>query len=240
MASEWVSCTNRIFEDRNTPDFEYTTLPNIASVIGKLRTSGKLVLEGDIPDQRYNVTKIFSNAICQGIIRDVNVINQIENILRDQNVTVNFSDAYVNSALAGIILAYMIKEVKDLFNCSIDHITLQLDSKKRTWGNGFNNYNYIYENFENKDACNTFMENIFNDVLDSDYYEESNVKHHRWLKFTSPRGCVELRPDHGIDGGWFTRTRYCDIEYMNDYSNIYVSKKDYGQADVIYYVIINR
>ena len=240
MASEWVSCTNRIFEDRNIPDFEFTTLPNIASVIGILRTSGKLVLEGDIPDQRYNVTNIFSNAICQGIIRDVNVINQIEDILRDQNVIVNFSDAYVNSALAGIILAYMIKEVKDLFHCDIDHITLQLDSKKRKWGDGFNNYNYIYSNFENLDACNTFMENIFNDVLDSDYYEEPNVKHHRWLKFTSPRGCVELRPDHGIDGGWFTHTRYCDIEYMNDYSNIYVSKKDYGQADVIYYIIINR
>lgn len=238
MASEWISCTQRIFEDNIRPDFEPTTLPTIASIRKKLTMSGKLVLEGDIPDRAYNVTKIFSQAICLGIIRDPNAINQMESILRNQRITVNFSDAYVNSALAGIILAYMIKEVRDLFNCTIDSITLQLDSYKRNWDPCFNKYNPIFKSFEDGDVCNDFLEDVFNDVLDSDYQDAINTKHHRWLKFTSPKGYVELRPDHGIDGGWFTRTRYCDIEFNNDYSNISVSKASHGQADVVYYVII--
>lgn len=240
MASEWIECTNRIFEDGNKPDFEPIALPNIASIRRILTRSGKLVMEGDVPDRTYNVTKIFSDAICQGVIRDANAINKMESILRDQTVTVNFSDAYVNSALAGIILPYMIKEIRDLFNCTIDNITLQLDSSRRNWDPYFNNYNPIYRSFEDGDACNDFLEDIFEDVLGTDYIEAINVKHHRWLKFTSPKGYVELRPDHGIDGGWYTRTRYCDIEYNNDYSNIRVSKASYGQADVVYYVIIKE
>ena len=239
MASEWISCTTRIFLDSIVPTYDPTSLPNITSIVRKLTTAGKLVLEGDVPNTQYCVTNIFSQAVCRGIIRDVNALNRIEDILKDQRVTVNFSDAYVNSALAGIILAYMIKEVRDLFNCTIDNITLQLDSYRRNWDGGFNNYNPIFKSFEDGDACNEFLENIFNDVLDTDYIESPNVKHHRWLKFTSPKGSVELRPDHGIDGGWFTRTRYCDIEYNNDYSNIIVTKASHGQADVVYYVIIN-
>lgn len=238
MASEWISCTKRIFEDHNQPVFETTTLPTIASIKQILTRSGKLVLEGDIPDRTYNVTKIFSQAIRLGIIKDANAVNQMESILRDQRVTVNFSDAYVNSALAGIILAYMIKEVRDLFNCTLDSITLQLDSYRRNWDACFNKYNPIFKSFEDGDVCNDFLKDLFNDVLDIGYKEAINTKHHRWLKFTSSKGYVELRPDHGIDGGWFTRTRYCDIEYNNDYSNISVSKASYGQADVVYYVII--
>ena len=240
MASEWIECTNRIFEDGNKPDFEPTTLPTIASIRRKLTMSGKIVLEGDIPDRPYNVTNIFRQGICIGVIRDPNAVSQMETILKDQRITVNFSDAYVNSALAGIILTYMIKEVRDLFNCTIDNITLQLDSYRRNWDPCFNNYNPIFKSFEDGDVCNDFLEDVFNDVLGTGYLEAINTKHHRWLKFTSPRGYVELRPDHGIDGGWYTRTRYCDIQNNNDYSNISVSKANHGQADVVYYIIINN
>ena len=240
FASEWVSCTKRIFEDNVLPDFEETNLPTIASIRNKFARTGKLVLEGDIPDRNYNVSTIFSEGICRGIIHDRTVLEQMERILRDQTVTVNFSDAYVNSALAGIILAYMIKEVKDLFNCDIASITLQLESHRRNWGDNFNDYNPIFKSFEDGDTCDDFLNAIFDDVLNADYLEDPNTQHHRWLKFTSPKGYVELRPDHGMDGGWYTRTRYCDLDDIDDYGNIVVSKSSHGQADVIYYVIIEN
>jgi len=240
FASEWVSCTTRIFEDDIVPDFEQTNLPTLQSIKDSFRRQGKIVQEGDLRPINYNVSSIFRDGICHDVIEDDEVKRQIDDILRDQEVTINFSDKYVNSALGAIILAYMIKEITDTYNCDITSITLQLESYRRNWADNYNDYNPIFKPFEDKQSCDVFLVDIFDEVLDADYLEIPNNMHHRWLKFTSPRGYVEIRPDHGIDGGWYTRTCYKDLSNMDDLSKIQVSKSSHGQADVVYYVIVNK
>ena len=240
LSSDWVNCTDRLFEDDILPHFEEGTLPNIAQIKEKLATKGRIILEGDVPDNRYSVKKIFSQGICMGIIKDSTKIDFMQEILIGQHVSVNFSDAYVNSALAGLILTYMIAEIRDLFNCSIDDVTLQLESRKRNIGGDFNDYQSISRNFADENTCNEFLKDLFEEVLGVDYREDINTKHHRWLRFTSSKGTLELRPDHGIDGGWFTRVTYNDLNRGLDHSQITVSKSGYGTADVIYYIIMNK
>ena len=240
FASEWVSCTTRIFEDDIVPDFEQTNLPTLQSIKDSFRRQGKIVQEGDLRPINYNVSSIFRDGICHDVIEDDEVKRQIDDILRDQEVTINFSDKYVNSALGAIILAYMIKEITDTYNCDITSITLQLESYHRNWGDNYNDFNPIFKPFEDKQSCDVFLVDIFDEVLDADYLEIPNNMHHRWLKFTSPRGYVEIRPDHGIDGGWYTRTCYQDLSHMDDLSRIQISKSSHGQADVVYYVIVKK
>ena len=42
MASEWISCTTRIFLDSIVPTYDPTSLPNITSIVRKLTTAGKI------------------------------------------------------------------------------------------------------------------------------------------------------------------------------------------------------
>lgn len=240
LSSDWTDCTDRLFEDDVLPDFEEGTLPNITQIKEILANNGRIVLEGDIPDNRYSVKNIFSQGVCLGIIKDVTKINIMQEILAGQHVSVNFSDAYVNSALAGLILTYMIAEVRDLFGCTIDDVTLQLESRKRNIGGNYNDYQSISKNFADEKSCSEFLHDLFDEVLGIDYREDINTKHHRWLRFTSSKGTLELRPDHGIDGGWFTRITYNELNRGIDHSKITVSKSGHGTADVIYYIILNK
>lgn len=240
LSSDWGGCTNRIFEDNILPNFEETHLPNLSQVKDILSAKGRVILEGDIPNKEYSIKKIFSQGICEGIIKENKYIEYMRNILANQNVTINFSDAYVNSALAGMILTYMIEEIKTQFSCNINSVTLQLESRKRNISGGYNSYQSISRNFADEESCDVFLKELFENVLDIDYAEEPNTKHHRWLRLTSPKGTLELRPDHGIDGGWFTRVTYNDLDRGLDHSKIVVSKAGYGTADIIYYIIMTK
>ena len=240
LSSDWADCTNRLFEDDVLPNFEEGTLPNMTQIKEKLASKGRIILEGDIPDNRYSVKNIFSKGVCMGVIKDATKIDLMQEILGGQHVSVNFSDAYVNSALAGLILTYMIAEIRDLFRCTIDDVTLQLESRKRNIGGDYNDYQSISRNFADENTCNEFLHDLFEEVLGIDYREDINTKHHRWLRFTSPKGTLELRPDHGIDGGWFTHVTYNELNRGIDHSQITVSKSGHGTADVIYYIICNK
>ena len=240
LSSDWADCTDRLFEDNVIPVFEEGTLPNIAQIKEKLASKGRIILEGDIPNNNYSVKNIFSQGVCLGVIKDSTKIDIMNEILGGQHVSVKFSDAYVNSALAGLILTYMIAEIRDLFRCTIDDVTLQLESRKRNIGGDYNDYQSISRNFADIDTCNEFLHDLFEDVLGIDYREDINTKHHRYLRFTSSKGTLELRPDHGIDGGWFTRITYNDLNRGIDHSQITVSKSGYGLSDIIYYILLNK
>ena len=62
--------------------------------------------------------------------------------------------------------------------------------------------------------------------------------HYRWLRI-QPLGedkYVEIRPDHGILGGWKSSHIYGDLNYMTEYSKI-ESKDD---ISIVYYLIIKK
>ena len=243
MSSDWIETTNRIFSDDVVPSFETISLPTMSSLKETMRSQGRVILEGDLPDEDYMTGSLFTRGILRNIVREDKDLQLMLDILKDQNATVDFSDSYVNSALAAILLPSIIKEVSTSFNCKIDNITLQLDSYKRNGiGSNYGKYEYITKNFENKQACDEFLKDRFEDFLGMDYLEYPNEKHHRWLKFTTPKGVVEIRPDHGLDGGWYTSVKYNQIEDNPNYpfESIKICKSQHGKADIVYYILLTK
>lgn len=81
---------------------------------------------------------------------------------------ISFSDMYVNSALASLMLVYLIDEMRNLFGFSIDNITLQLDSPKRKCVNErFNDWTPISMNFSSKEEADKYTDQLFLDILES-------------------------------------------------------------------------
>jgi hypothetical protein len=183
------------------------------------------------------VKNYFSTAIAPYVLNAEDK-DMLSEILQGKEVNITFSDMYVNSALASLMLTYLIDEMQRLFNFRIGNILLMLDSPKRRCENDrFNNWTNINLNFPNADDADEYTENLIQDVLgiDPDFSFDDAV-HHRSLKIeTQDGGLVEIRPDHGISGGYRSDSKYMNLETLSG------SVRAFRNEEVIlYYVIMKR
>ena len=53
---------------------------------------------------------------------------------------------------------------------------------------------------------------------------------------------MEIRPDHGLDGGWYTSVKYNQIEDNPNYpfERIKICKSQHGKADIVYYILLTK
>ena len=197
----------------------------------------QIVREGLTQATTFQVKNYFSSAIAPYVLKQQD-IDMLVNVLRGKHVDITFSDMYVNSALASLMLVYLIDEMKNLFGLTIDNITLQLDSPKRKCVNDrFNDWTPISMNFPCKEDADEYTDNLFQDVFDIDPEHSFNdADHHRWLKIvTEDGGRVEIRPDHGISGGYKSDSKYMNLDTLN--GNVRVIRNN---EDVLYYIIIKK
>ena len=67
-------------------------------------------------------------------------------------------------------------------------------------------------------------------------HSPEDADHHRWLRIETKDGeRVEIRPDHGISGGYISNSRYMNLESLSGSVNAMR-----GDGDVLYYVIVKR
>jgi hypothetical protein len=201
-------------------------------------TPSELILEGLAPVPSFRIKNYFSKVIAPGVLRTGEDLELLENVLKHKRVNIFFSDMYVNSALASLMLVYLVKELRDMFDLRIDKIELQLNSQKRKCENPrFSDYAPISYNFKTSSQADEYTNNLFNEVLDIKPAKSLlDAEHHRWLRFTtSDGGIVEIRPDHSISGGWRSSSTYMSLVTL-DGSTIAV--KNFG--DILYYMIIKK
>lgn len=231
FSNNWGKNCSHIFVDANHVTFTKQDEPTYVV------TPNQVVREGITDATMFQVRNYFSHAIAPSVLKKEDIDMMVE-ILGGKHVDITFSDMYVNSALASLMLVYLIDEMKNLFGFTIDNITLQLDSSKRKCNNErFNDWTYINMNFDNKDNADKFTDNLFNEVLGIDPEHSLNdADHHRWLKIeTAEGGKVEIRPDHGISGGYKSYSRYMNINSLNGSVNVIRNNED-----VLYYIIIEN
>ena len=219
----FVDCENASFVSQDEPT--YTVSPS------------QVVREGITRATRFHVKNYFSVAIEPFVLKpeDTDMLN---NILNGKHVDISFSDMYVNSALASLMLVYLIKEMQDIFHFSIDNITLQLDSPKRKCINEhFNDWTPINMNFSCKEDADNYTDQLFQDILDiNPEHSFSDADHHRWLRIeTEDGGLVEIRPDHGISGGYRSDSKYMNLDSLSGSVSVVRNNED-----VLYYVIIKE
>lgn len=231
LSNDWGCSDGCVYFDDVLPEFVNEELPNLEY------NPDEIIREGSAKVDNFKISKYFSEVIAPCTMRQSDII-ALETLFKGKHVSVTFSDMYVNSALASLMLAYLIKEVRDIFSLKIDDIMLQLDSSKRKVVNDrFSDYTYINMNFGSKESADRYTDNIIDEVLDiKPDHSLFDAEHHRWLKFTSRDGYVfEIRPDHSISGGWISSNTYMNLDTL-DGSTIAKRRDD----DVLYYAIIRK
>ena len=231
FSNNWGKNCSHVFVDTNNVTFTEQNEPTYDV------SPSLIVREGITHATSFQIKNYFSKAIAPYVLKkqDIDILYEI---LNGKHVNITFSDMYVNSALASLMLVYLIDEMKNLFGFQIKNVTLQLDSPKRKCHNErFNNWTPISMNFENKEDADDYTDNLFENVLNiTPEHSPNDADHHRWLKFETENGCsVEIRPDHGISGGYKSYSNYMNINSLN--GSVTVIRNN---EDVLYYVIIKR
>ena len=92
-------------------------------------------------------------------------------------------------------------------------------------------------NFESKEDADDYTDSLFDEVLEVEpHHSSEDADHHRWLRLeTEDGGMVEIRPDHGISGGFRSESKYMNLDTLN--GNVSV---DRNNEDVLYYVIMKK
>ena len=231
FSNNWGKNCSHVFVDASMVSFVDQEEPTYVV------SPSQVVREGLTHSTTFQVKNYFTAAIAPHVLKQQDVDMLVE-VLRGKHVDITFSDMYVNSALASLMLVYLINEMKNLFGFTIDNITLQLDSPKRKCNNDrFNDWTPINMNFSCKEDADEYTDNLFQDVLDIDPKHSFNdADHHRWLKIeTEDGGCVEIRPDHGISGGYRSDSKYMNLDSLNGSVSVVRNNED-----VLYYVIIKK
>lgn len=229
FSNNWGKNCSHVFVDASMVSFVDQEEPTYVV------SPSQVVREGLTHSTTFQVKNYFTAAIAPHVLKQQDVDMLVE-VLRGKHVDITFSDMYVNSALASLMLVYLINEMKNLFGFTIDNITLQLDSPKRKCNNDrFNDWTPINMNFSCKEDADEYTDNLFQNVLDIDPKHSFNdADHHRWLKIeTEDGGCVEIRPDHGISGGYRSDSKYMNLDSLNGSVSVVRNNED-----VLYYVII--
>ena len=231
FSNDWGHSEGRVYFDSTIPTFRAEDVPQLNS------DPDEIIRQGFAQVDRFKIGKYFSEVIAPCTMKDSD-IKLVEKLFKGNAVAVTFSDMYVNSALASLMLAYLIKEIGDIFQLKIEDIMLQLDSRKRKVSNDyFSDYTYINLNFGSKEDADQYTKDVIEDVLHVEPEQSMfDAEHHRWLRFINKDGDVfEIRPDHSISGGWQSSNTYMNIDTL-DGSTIAKRKDD----EILYYAIIKK
>ncbi|MCQ2258630.1 MAG: DEAD/DEAH box helicase [Bacteroidaceae bacterium] len=231
FSNKWGDDCDHVFADSANITFESQQEPTYEV------SPTQVVREGLTRATTFQVKNYFSKAIAPNILEG-NDLDALREILNGKHVDISFSDMYVNSALASLMLVYLIDEMKHLFGFIIDDVTLQLDSPKRKCVNErFNDWSPIGMNFPCQEDADKYTDELFQNVIGIDpEHSFSDADHHRWLRIKAKDGgSVEIRPDHGISGGYRSDSKYMNIESLN--GSVLVTRNN---EDVLYYIIFKR
>lgn len=232
-----LNCT-ALYEEANIPSFMKVSVPTLADVPSVI-SQDEIIRSCIISDTRTTLAALFADVLCPKLLKD-NDDNDIRTILSGKSVDVMFSDSYVNSALAALMLVYFIKNVKDVYGFQINKVELKVNGPKRKCDNSSWSLNdYIGYNFDDQRNADEFIKKLFVDILGvTPIFSNMVPDHCRWLKFT-PSGAVgniEFRPDFGVAGGWQSSETYRSLQWIDE--NMVIDTK--RRTRIVYYLFINK
>jgi hypothetical protein len=231
LSDQWGFACGRLFSDDREPVLIETVAPSYPA------QSKEIIRQGIALASRFRVGKYFSEVVAPSVLRRED-IDTLVALLQGNAVEITFSDMYVNSILASLMLVHLIKEMRDLFGFTIRSLTLQLDSTKRKCQNySWTENTFISQNWESAEEADEFTDGLCSDVLGvSPIHSTQDASHHRWLRFDLGDGRrIEIRPDHGISGGYRSYAQYADRNVLDDQVMVYRNNED-----ILYYIIIKN
>ena len=145
---------------------------------------------------------------------------------KEDSVKISYADMYLNTPLGCIILANMVKSLKDVWNVDVSSLNLDLAQIKSSNIYGNNDFD---SDFATVEVRNDFLKKCFAQIVGVEpYVEVSNHSHPRFLRIKGAKYECEIRPDAGVAWGWALdnrdkdnrglRLRDCDESLDRDFA----------------------
>lgn len=238
FTSNWGDNCIQLYEDGVIPAFKVSKFPSYNDILPLLH-SGEIIRTTEFPTgTRTRIDNVFY-ILKQDLLKagDEQIIN---GILRGKRVNITFSDTYVNSALAALMLVYLLKELRDMYSFTIAAVTLNIKSAKRNCINPiWSDNSFISFNFPNEKDADGFIQDCFQGILGiTPVFSQTVPDHYRWIRLQAEgeTSYMELRPDHGISGGWQSSEKYFSADFL-DGSTIAELKKG---VEALYYLLLKK
>lgn len=238
MNDTWGSC-NELYFDSVDPQWLDVRLPTLNELYNQ-RNGNEIIKAGEVflnRNQSVRIDHLFEDAIMPALQLTPQELSELNRILKGRNVWINYSDRYVNSPLSCLMIVYLIQELRDRFNFTINQIDLQLsdDVNNSSW----NDYSWIKFNYPNYDMRDNDLTSRIDDVLGITPTIYNDPTHYRTLYIENENGeYVDIRPDHGISGGWNLpgREQYRAWRLLD--GGVRVAKRD--EDDILFYLLTGR
>jgi len=247
LSNAWGTDCDSLYQDSVYPSLIVLQLPGQNEIQRLLASGNRMVMDGEIRDGVYSTDYIFRDMILNQVIKgNSQMLQGIHSILDGNHVDIQFTENYLVSPIACIILTGLIKELKARFNLTIDSISLNLDSSLCV--NRNMNYpvreQYIRCNFDSQLDRDTYVKDLMADELGViPTIGVNSVDHHRWLRFTTKSGqYVEIRPDHGIGACWKNDSyKHRDLPGLSmpiTFQKLYRYYEP--EPTIVYYILIDK
>ena len=254
MSSEWGEGCTAVFFDNRIPNPAPVQLPTLSDVLNMVGTDG-IFTDGRLwmnTNGSLKLSKVFSDAIARATKLNQTDIQKIVAAFSGKKVTVEYSDKYILSLLHCQILVGVIDEMCHLFSFTIADDGLKFYVKPpynygwKVINSNYSIYSSIHDNFDRVSSRDNYLTVLCKNTLKVTPELPSNryIDHNRWLRIKNEEGDIlEIRPDHGIAGGWNTVVS----KFYNDYdlANPTLDRdclltKEYNNTDILYYVIFQK
>ena len=239
--ADWGKTCTRLYEDNNVPSFTNHAFPTFSDITALMKPN-EVIRYCVIPSGIRTRVDGLLFLLKQSLLKNGDD-SDIRAILSGKKIDVTFSDAYVNSALSVLLLVHLIKSLKDDYSFSISSVTLKLKSNRRKCENPLwyrlGDQTFICYNFPDEQSADDYIVDTFKDVLGiTPVISQEEPDHYRWIRLQE-RGAkpfVEIRPDHGIGGGWDTKERYMDLDYLDGSVRI----ESNADQEPLFYLLIEK
>jgi len=232
-SDSWGKSGGTVFCDNQSGSFTPESEPAITIQQGEIVRQHSVVLP------RFAIGNYFQSVIKDHVLQNGD-FEIMQGILQDCHVTIEYNDMFVKSPLAMLMLTYLIKDIRDTFNLTIDSISLQICHNPQKFDNDPNaNTTYwdLDKDFNTLTDAENSIKHLVSNVLGIQPQLSRNwINHFRWLRILTTNGkSVEIRPDHSISGGWKADGYYHrSLPSLN--GNLEVEQQRAG--DTLYYVVI--
>ena len=255
MNSGWGTGCTAVFFDESVPNLTPVSLPTTGDVLNMVGSDG-IFKDGRLwvnTNGSLKLSQVFSDAIARATKLTSRDLDKINDAFCGKRVTVEYSDNYIMSLLHCQILVGVIDELRSIFSFTIadNGLTFRIKPRNTFGGRVLNGYytpqTAVHDNFDIVSSRDNYLialsENVLG-VIPALPYSQF-IDHHRWLRIKNDDGDIlEIRPDHGIAGGWNTLNAslsYDDYDLINPVldGNCLVTK-EYNNTDILYYVIFQK
>jgi DEAD/DEAH box helicase domain-containing protein len=149
---------------------------------------------------------IASNQIANILVQNLSTKVDLKALMQNQSFDIAYSDRYIKTPLGAILMLQFINKLKEILDFKVESVTF----KGQEFEEERNPY-YLYHNFRNDYDRKEAIEKLANQLsIPNTIAINENLPHYRFFEFKNNSLKIVIRPDAGIEHGWF-----CSREFYN-------------------------